>query len=90
MKTHGLTTQQKEREHASCYGRYDETTNSWLEICDLTDYGQCESCGFWFYADEIHRTDEGEILCDYHYEICREEKREELEMYNQIEIRKVS
>jgi len=65
MKTHGLTTEQKEREHASCYGRYDETTNSWLEICDLTDYEQCDFCGYWFEEEELKQED-----TEFHFRYC--------------------
>jgi len=80
MRTTGLTIEQVERERRACYGRYHEDINDYDVITEPVEYEQCDCCGYYFDPDEIHRTDEGEMLCDYHYDIYLKEKREEEEM----------
>jgi len=76
MKTEGLTTEQVEREQASCYGRRIEYINYYEQISEEPEYEQCESCGYWFYPDKIRRTGEGESLCEDDYQIYLTEKEE--------------
>ena len=76
------TREEVEREHKACYGLYDATTNSWLEICDLTEYTQCDRCGYWFRLDEIKQTNDGGWYCLQEcLEVYEEMKREEEEYF---------
>jgi len=52
-----MTIEQLEREKASCYGRYDESTNSYEELCEIPEYEKCEVCGCYYEPEEIQEID---------------------------------
>ena len=50
-----MTIEQVERVKASCYGRYHEDTNSYDELCEVTEYEKCDICCDYFESEEIQR-----------------------------------
>ena len=52
-----MTTEQKERYESSCLGRYDESTNSYEELCECPEFVKCDLCGDYFEEEETERID---------------------------------